>query len=46
MIYVVILLALFVIVVLMKAIKIVPQKQVKIIERLGRFQWPVPAGQE
>ncbi len=36
--------ALFLLIVLMKAIKIVPQKQVKIIERLGKFHRPAEAG--
>ena len=35
---------LFVLIVLMKAIKIVPQKQVKIIERLGKFHRTAEAG--
>ena len=37
-------LALFLIVVLMRTIKIVPQKQVKIIERLGKFHRTAEAG--
>jgi regulator of protease activity HflC (stomatin/prohibitin superfamily) len=36
--------ALFLLVVLMKSIKIVPQKQVKIIERLGKFHGTADAG--
>src|SRR6476660_1274106 len=36
--------ALFCLVVLMQAIKIVPQKQVKIIERLGKFHRTAEAG--
>jgi regulator of protease activity HflC (stomatin/prohibitin superfamily) len=42
--YVLFMIALFVLVVLMKAIKIVPQKQVKIIERLGKFHRTAEAG--
>ncbi len=37
-------LALFLLIVLMKAIKIVPQKQVKIIERLGKYHGTADAG--
>jgi regulator of protease activity HflC (stomatin/prohibitin superfamily) len=44
MVYVLFALALFLLVVLMQAIKIVPQKQVKIIERLGRFHRTAEAG--
>jgi regulator of protease activity HflC (stomatin/prohibitin superfamily) len=44
MVYVLFALALFVLIVLMKAIKIVPQKQVKIIERLGKFHRTAEAG--
>ena len=36
--------ALFLLIVLMKAIKIVPQKQVKIIERLGKYHRTAEAG--
>jgi regulator of protease activity HflC (stomatin/prohibitin superfamily) len=36
--------ALFCLVILMKAVKIVPQKQVKIIERLGKFHRTAEAG--
>jgi len=36
--------ALFLLVVLLKAVKIVPQKQVKIIERLGKFHRTAEAG--
>ena len=36
--------ALFLLVVLMRTIKIVPQKQVKIIERLGKFHRSAEAG--
>ena len=36
--------AVFLLVVLMKSIKIVPQKQVKIIERLGKFHGTAEAG--
>ena len=36
--------ALFLLIVIMKAIKIVPQKQVKIIERLGKFHRAAEAG--
>ena len=36
--------ALFLLVVLMKSIKIVPQKQVKIIERLGKYHGTAEAG--
>jgi regulator of protease activity HflC (stomatin/prohibitin superfamily) len=42
--YVLFMIALFVLVVLMKAIKTVPQKQVKIIERLGKFHRTAEAG--
>jgi regulator of protease activity HflC (stomatin/prohibitin superfamily) len=42
--YVLFMIALFVLVVLMKAIKIVPQKQVKIIERLGKYHRTAEAG--
>jgi regulator of protease activity HflC (stomatin/prohibitin superfamily) len=42
--YVLFALALFLLVVLMQAIKIVPQKQVKIIERLGKFHRTAEAG--
>ncbi len=38
-------LAFFLIIVLMRTIKIVPQKQVKIIERLGKFHRTADAGQ-
>ncbi|MGE3178803.1 MAG: SPFH domain-containing protein [Vicinamibacterales bacterium] len=38
------LIALFCLVVLMKSVKIVPQKQVKIIERLGKFHRTADAG--
>jgi regulator of protease activity HflC (stomatin/prohibitin superfamily) len=41
---VLLLLALFSLVILMKAVKIVPQKQVKIIERLGKFHRSAEAG--
>jgi regulator of protease activity HflC (stomatin/prohibitin superfamily) len=44
MIYVLFALALFLLVVLLQAIKIVPQKQVKIIERLGKFHRTAEAG--
>jgi regulator of protease activity HflC (stomatin/prohibitin superfamily) len=37
-------LAIFVVIVLMRTIKIVPQKQVKIIERLGRYHRTAEAG--
>ena len=37
-------LAIFLLIVLMRTIKIVPQKQVKIIERLGRYHRPAEAG--
>ena len=37
-------LAIFMLIVLMRTIKIVPQKQVKIIERLGRFHRTADAG--
>lgn len=37
-------LALFALIVLMKAVKIVPQKQVKIIERLGKYHRTAEAG--
>ena len=37
-------LALFLIIVLMRTIKIVPQKQVKIIERLGKYHFTAEAG--
>src|SRR5438552_9220252 len=43
-IYVFTFLLLFVLITLMKAIKIVPQKQVKIIERLGKFHRTAEAG--
>jgi regulator of protease activity HflC (stomatin/prohibitin superfamily) len=43
-IYVFTILLLFVLITLMKAIKIVPQKQVKIIERLGKFHRTAEAG--
>ena len=36
--------ALFLLVVVMKAVKIVPQKQVKIIERLGKYHRSAEAG--
>jgi regulator of protease activity HflC (stomatin/prohibitin superfamily) len=36
--------ALFLLIVLMKSIKIVPQKQVKIIERLGKYHGTAEAG--
>ena len=36
--------AVFLLVVLMKSIKIVPQKQVKIIERLGKYHGTAEAG--
>ena len=36
--------AFFLLVVLMKSIKIVPQKQVKIIERLGKYHGTAEAG--
>ena len=36
--------AIFLLVVLMRTIKIVPQKQVKIIERLGKFHRSAEAG--
>jgi regulator of protease activity HflC (stomatin/prohibitin superfamily) len=42
--YVLFAVALFLLVILMKAVKIVPQKQVKIIERLGRFHRTAEAG--
>ncbi|HKT82066.1 MAG TPA: SPFH domain-containing protein [Vicinamibacterales bacterium] len=42
--YVLFAIALFLIVVIFNAIKIVPQKQVKIIERLGRFHRAAEAG--
>ena len=44
MIFILLALALFLLVVLMKSIKIVPQKQVKIIERLGKFHGTADAG--
>jgi regulator of protease activity HflC (stomatin/prohibitin superfamily) len=44
MMYVLFITALFLLVVLMKAIKIVPQKQVKIIERLGKYHRTAEAG--
>src|SRR5207248_256974 len=43
-IYVFAILLLFVLITVMKAIKIVPQKQVKIIERLGKFHRTAEAG--
>jgi hypothetical protein len=43
-IYVLLAIALFLLVVVMKAIKIVPQKQVKIIERLGKYHRSAEAG--
>ena len=42
--FIVIGVALFVVVVLMKWIQIVPQKQVKIIERLGKYHRTAEAG--
>jgi regulator of protease activity HflC (stomatin/prohibitin superfamily) len=42
--YVLLILVLLALIVLMKAIKIVPQKQVKIIERLGKFHRTAEAG--
>jgi regulator of protease activity HflC (stomatin/prohibitin superfamily) len=44
MMYVLLGLALFLLIVLVKAVKIVPQKQVKIIERLGKFHRTADAG--
>jgi regulator of protease activity HflC (stomatin/prohibitin superfamily) len=44
MIYLLFAVALFLLIVLMKAIKIVPQKQVKIIERLGKYHRSAEAG--
>ena len=44
MMYVLFILAVFLLIVLMKAIKIVPQKQVKIIERLGKYHRTAEAG--
>jgi regulator of protease activity HflC (stomatin/prohibitin superfamily) len=44
MVYVLFVLALFLLVLLFQTIKIVPQKQVKIIERLGRFHRTAEAG--
>jgi regulator of protease activity HflC (stomatin/prohibitin superfamily) len=41
---VLLLIALFALVILLKAVKIVPQKQVKIIERLGKFHRTAEAG--
>jgi regulator of protease activity HflC (stomatin/prohibitin superfamily) len=42
--YVLFAIALFLLIVVLKAVKIVPQKQVKIIERLGKFHRPAEAG--
>jgi regulator of protease activity HflC (stomatin/prohibitin superfamily) len=42
--YVLFAIALFLLVILMKAVKIVPQKQVKIIERLGKYHRTAEAG--
>ena len=42
--YVLFAIALFLLIVLMKAVKIVPQKQVKIIERLGKYHRSAEAG--
>jgi regulator of protease activity HflC (stomatin/prohibitin superfamily) len=42
--YVLFAVALFLLVILMKAVKIVPQKQVKIIERLGKYHRTAEAG--
>jgi regulator of protease activity HflC (stomatin/prohibitin superfamily) len=44
MMYLLFVVALFLLIVLMKAIKIVPQKQVKILERLGRYHRTAEAG--
>jgi regulator of protease activity HflC (stomatin/prohibitin superfamily) len=44
MMYVLFGLAVFLLIVLLKAVKIVPQKQVKIIERLGKFHRTAEAG--
>jgi len=44
MIYLLFAVALFLLIVLMKAIKIVPQKQVKLIERLGKYHRTAEAG--
>jgi regulator of protease activity HflC (stomatin/prohibitin superfamily) len=44
MMYLLFVVALFLLIVLMKAIKIVPQKQVKIIERLGKYHRTAEAG--
>ena len=44
MIYVLGILALFVLITLLQAVKIVPQKQVKIIERLGKYHRTAEAG--
>jgi regulator of protease activity HflC (stomatin/prohibitin superfamily) len=44
MMYLLFVVAVFLLIVLMKAIKIVPQKQVKIIERLGRYHRTAEAG--
>src|SRR5262245_66592890 len=41
---VLLLISLFALVILLKAVKIVPQKQVKIIERLGKFHRTAEAG--
>ena len=42
--YVLFALAFFILIVLMKAVKIVPQKQVKLIERLGKYHRTAEAG--
>jgi regulator of protease activity HflC (stomatin/prohibitin superfamily) len=44
MMYLLFVVAVFLLIVLMKAIKIVPQKQVKIIERLGKYHRTAEAG--
>jgi len=44
MMYLLFVVAVFLLIVLMKAIKIVPQKQVKIIERLGKYHRSAEAG--
>ena len=44
MMYLLFIVAVFLLIVLMKAIKIVPQKQVKIIERLGKYHRTAEAG--
>jgi regulator of protease activity HflC (stomatin/prohibitin superfamily) len=44
MMYLLFIVALFLLIVLMKAIKIVPQKQVKILERLGKYHRTAEAG--